>query len=208
MGYKFHLKNDLKNSLKEILKPLKRASNKTVLKLSLRKIAINIIEILKNEEYREKNIYDIYTELKQKISTEYNFEIGSALQTGYAKTFYENHTINDILPYVKVDTKSDDLVRTIHSAKGTEFKNTLVHFESITDFRKYILNSADHIDSEKDDCRIYYVACSRAMENLYINIPEATQNDIERIDYRISKLTSDALWIEDNHINDYQFQKE
>lgn len=30
----------------------------------------------------------------------------------------------------------------------------------------------------------------------------------ERTDYRISKLTTDALWIEDNHINDFQFQKE
>lgn len=30
----------------------------------------------------------------------------------------------------------------------------------------------------------------------------------ERIDYRISKLTSGELWIEDNHINDLKFQKE
>jgi len=33
-------------------------------------------------------------------------------------------------------------------------------------------------------------------------------DNIERIDYRISKLTADALWIEDNDINDYKFQKE
>lgn len=33
-------------------------------------------------------------------------------------------------------------------------------------------------------------------------------NDIERIDYRISRLTASELWIEDNNINDYKFQKE
>jgi len=31
---------------------------------------------------------------------------------------------------------------------------------------------------------------------------------IERFDYRVSKLTSGELWIEDNDINDMQFQKE
>lgn len=182
MGFKFYKKNDLKNSLSEIIKPLKRASGKKVLKLSLRKIAIDIIEILKVDNNRDTTILEFYSELKDNISNESNFSIGSALQKGHAKTFYENHTIKDMLPYVKVDTKSDDLVRTIHSAKGTEFKNTLVHFESTVDFRKYILDGSNHIDTIEDDGRIYYVACSRAMEKLYINIPEVTQDDINLIE--------------------------
>ncbi len=41
-----------------------------------------------------------------------------------------------------------------------------------------------------------------------IEVDLRSPDNIERIDYRISKLTSDALWIEDNYINDYQFQKE
>jgi DNA helicase-2/ATP-dependent DNA helicase PcrA len=98
-----------------------------------------------------------------------------------SKTFYESHSLNDLLPYVKVDTKSDDLVRTIHSAKGTEFSNVLIHFEDTTDFRRYILNGSDHIDALDDECRIYYVGCSRAKDRLYINIPEASQDDIESI---------------------------
>ena len=66
----------------------------------------------------------------------YSFKIGSGLSSGNAKTFYENYTLNEILPFVKVDTKSDDYVRTIHSTKGAEFENILVHFEAINEFRE------------------------------------------------------------------------
>ncbi len=182
MGRKFYEKNDLRNSLNEILKPLKRASGKKVLKLGLRKMAIEIIDSLKLEATLNKTISEYYLELKQNILDEYDFDIGSALRAGRAKTFYESHTINEILPYIKVDTKSEDLVRTIHSAKGTEFKNVLVHFESTDEFRSYILDGLNHIDSDDDDCRVYYVGCSRAMECLFINIPEAIQADIDLIE--------------------------
>jgi DNA helicase-2/ATP-dependent DNA helicase PcrA len=182
MGYKFHLKKDLKNSLNEILKPLKRVSGKKVLKLDLRKIAIDIIYSLKNDEILNKTILEFYLELRQKISDTYSFDIGSAFRAGHAKTFYDSHTMKDMLPYIKVDTRSEDLVRTIHSAKGTEFENTLVHFESTAEFRNYIINSNNHINSDEDDCRVYYVGCSRAMVSLYINIPEATQADLVLIE--------------------------
>ena len=113
---------------------------------------------------------------------EYNFNIGSNLSRGNAKTFYENHSLNEILPYIKVDTKSDDLIRTIHSAKGTEFENTLVHFETVNEFRNYILDGQNHIDGAEDDCRIYYVGCSRAMNSLLISIPEINQDDKDKLD--------------------------
>lgn len=181
MGYKFYLKGDLKNSLREIINPLKRASGRKVLKLDLRKIAINIIGSLKIDNNRDKNIFSFYTELRQEIFDIYNFNVGSGFRAGSAKAFYESHTINDLLPHIKVDTKSEDKIRTIHSAKGTEFKNTLVHFETVPDFRNYILNGANNIDSEDDACRIYYVGCSRAKENLFINIPEASQEVLDSI---------------------------
>lgn len=182
IGYKFHTKGDLKNALNEILKSLRRASGTKILKLNLRRIAINIIDSLKIDEIRNKSIAEFYLDLRDNVSNEYGFEIGSGLRAGSAKTFYERHSMNNILPFIKVDTKSDEFVRTIHSAKGTEFENTLVHFETINDFRKYIIDGQNHIDAQEDDCRIYYVGCSRAMKNLYINIPDATQADIENIE--------------------------
>lgn len=182
MSYKFHTKGDLKNALNEIFKSLRRASGTRILKLSLRRISINTINSLKIDENRSKSIAEFYLDLRDKVSDEYGFEIGSGLRAGSAKTFYETHSINNILPFIKVDTKSDELVRTIHSAKGTEFENTLIHFETINDFRNYIIDGQNHIDDQDDDCRIYYVGCSRAMKNLYINIPVATQADIDNIE--------------------------
>lgn len=182
MSFKFYSKNDLKNALNEIYKSLRRASGSKVLKLSLRRIAINIIDSLQVDGNRSKPIAELYLELRAEILADYGFNIGSNLSRGNAKTFYETHCINDILPFVKVDTKSDELVRTIHSAKGTEFENTLVHFETTNDFRNYILEGQNHIDNTEDDCRIYYVGCSRAMNSLLINIPEISQDDMDKLD--------------------------
>ncbi len=182
MSYKFRMKKDLKNALNEVSKPLRRAGGSKVPKLSIRKMAIEIIDSLSNDDARNASISDYYLELRSKISDEYSFGVGSGLRAGHAKTFYEDHTINDLLPFIKVDTKSEDYIRTIHSTKGTEFKNSLVHFETTQDFRNYIVNCSSFIDSDDDDCRIYYVGCSRAMTRLFMNIPEATSSDIEDIE--------------------------
>ncbi len=182
MGYKFHEKKDFRNSLKEILRPLKYSSKNKVLKLALRKIVITIIDELSKQENRDKTILEYYTGLRTRISQEYGFEIGSGFRAGAAKTFYEKHTIDELLSFVKVDTKSNDLIRTIHSTKGAEFENVLIHFEASIDFRKYILDCSNYIDTGEDDSRIYYVGCSRAMARLYINIPDSTQDDLEKIE--------------------------
>jgi len=181
VGFKYHQKGDFRNSLKEIIKPIKRVSDNRILKLNLRRIAIKLLAFLSEEENRKRTIFEFYSDLKQQLASDYDIDIGSALHAGRAKIFYERYTLNDILAYIKVDTKSDDLVRTIHSAKGTEFKNTLVHFESFNDFRKYILEGVNQIDANEDDGRIYYVACSRSMEKLFINIPEISDLGIQAI---------------------------
>jgi DNA helicase-2/ATP-dependent DNA helicase PcrA len=82
------------------------------------------------------------------------------------------------------------MIRTIHSAKGAEFKNVLLHFEETNDFRNYILDGKKYINIDKDDGRIYYVGCSRAKDNLFLNIPDINDTDIEKIvnmciDYKI-----------------------
>jgi DNA helicase II / ATP-dependent DNA helicase PcrA len=182
MSYKFHKKGDLKKSLNEIYKSLRMASGKSVLKLSLRRLAIKIIDSVQIDTNRNKTIEEFYIELRTQVFAEYGFNIGSNLSRGNAKTFYENHSLNEILPFVKVDTKSHDQVRTIHSAKGTEFENILVHFETVNEFRNYILNGQKYIDGVDDDCRIYYVGCSRAMDRLFISIPVINQDDKDKLD--------------------------
>jgi len=178
---KFHDKQNYLDSLKEITRHLKRVNDGTVLKIELRDIAINLINNLDLDK-REKSLFEVYMNLKSKVSGDFGLNIGAGLRSGKAKNFYASHTVNQLLPHVKVDTRTDDTIRTIHSAKGTEFDNTLVHFESLDDFRKYILNGAHYLNQEDDDGRIYYVACSRSKRKLFINIPEITQSELYIID--------------------------
>ena len=175
MGYKYYQKDNLKDAMKQILKPLKSKADKSISKLELRKMAIDIIEDLNDEQTIQKSLYDFYDNLWNKINENFGFQIGAKVTSGNVRRFYENNIVSDLLAHIKVDTRSDDAIRTIHSAKGTEFDNVLVHFENLRDFDNYVLSAANHLNSEEDDARIYYVGFSRAKINLFINVPEVNQ---------------------------------
>lgn len=176
ISFRFYQKSDFKNALNEIYKHLRRVSNFEPLRLDLRRISIDIINSLKLNDNRNKPIKEFYLKHRTRIEQIHNFTIGSNLNKGKANNFYEKYCINDLLPFVKIDAKSEDLVRTIHSAKGTGFNNVLVHFDELNDFEKYIINSTENIVSTTDDCRIYYVGCSRAKNNLFLNIPKINED--------------------------------
>jgi DNA helicase-2/ATP-dependent DNA helicase PcrA len=180
-SYKFYEKNDLRNALNEILKALNKIKDIKILRLEMRRIAIRIIDSLKKGTGLEKTIFEFYTKLREWVLQEYGITIGSNLRDGKASKFYRAHKVNDVLPFVRVDTKTDDTIRTIHSAKGVEFKNILLHFEETNDFRHYIFDGKKYINMDKDDGRIYYVGCSRAKDNLFLNIPDINDDDIEKI---------------------------
>ena len=182
MGFKFYQKGHLKDAIKEILRALKFKAPKSVLKLQLRNTAIEIIENLKKLETREKTLFQYYDELLNIIQNKHSFLIGARLTNrASAKSFYDNTIVFDLLKFIKVDTISDDTIRTIHSAKGTQFDNTLVHFDSLNEFDKYVFEASTLLDADEDDARIYYVGFSRARANLFINIPEINDDIIEKI---------------------------
>ena len=182
MGFKFYKKGYLKDAIKEVLRPLKYKAHKSVPKLQLRNTAIEIIDILKKKETREKTLFQYYDELLSIIQNKHSFQVGAKLtKRASAKTFYDNTIVSDLLKFIKVDTRSDDTIRTIHSAKGTQFDNTLVHFDSLNEFDKYVFDAATLLDDDEDDARIYYVGFSRARQNLFINIPEKNDDIIGKI---------------------------
>lgn len=191
MGFKFYKKGYLKDAIREVLRPLRHKADKSVSKLALRSTAIGIIDDLKKDETRQKTLYDYYAELLDNLLNKHNFQIEARLTNrGSAKAFYESRIISDLLNFIKVDTKSEDTIRTIHSAKGTEFDNTLVHFEELRNFEKFVFDATSQLDADEDDARIYYVAFSRAKKNLFINIPGINEDTIPRlqginVDYEI-----------------------
>lgn len=75
---------------------------------------------------------------------------------------------------------------TVHQAKGLEWETVLVAVMPIRDDRTNIaeMYAAPQIigsEASNEFVRIYYVACSRAIKNLYIHIPEGcSQSNIEK----------------------------
>ena len=179
---KYYDKLYFKDSLNVILKEIKR-SNSSFYKSNIkaRRVALFILFYIRNQENMTRPIKDVYNELHLNLLSNYNYSIESRITRGNCSIFYSKYSFNDILPEVKVDTKSDDLIRTIHSTKGTEFDNVLIHFKDKADFKKYIINSQNYIDASDDDGRIYYVGCSRAMKRLIINVPNIEGIDIQKI---------------------------
>ena len=95
------------------------------------------------------------------------------------ESFYKKTTYKDIVLSIRL-LKDESIHRTIHKAKGDEFDNVLVVVKGKFG-RKYVetrdlsfLLTPDLIANE--DHRVYYVACSRAKENLLINVPELSDN--------------------------------
>ncbi len=191
MGFKFYQKGYLKDSIKEILRVLKYKADKSISKLELRGTAIEIIDNLKADETQQQSLNSYYSSLLDNIKQKYKFQIGPKITPKLgSKSFYDKTKISDLLKFIRVDTKSEDTIRTIHSAKGTQFDNVLVHFDELGDFEKYVFEANTHLDADDDNARIYYVGFSRAIQGLFVNIPKINKGTIQKlkdinVDYEI-----------------------
>ena len=101
------------------------------------------------------------------------------------ESFYKQTLYKDVALTIRL-IKDESMHRTIHKAKGDEFDNVLVivkgkygtKYSEERDLA-FLLNS-ELINLEEH--RVNYVACSRAKENLIINVPEMTQNVRVKLD--------------------------
>ena len=76
-------------------------------------------------------------------------------------------SVNDLLP----ESKEDEFITlsTIHSAKGLEWKAVFIIWA--LDGRLPSTKSAENIDTMEEERRLFYVASTRARDNLYITYP-------------------------------------
>jgi DNA helicase-2/ATP-dependent DNA helicase PcrA len=133
------------------------------------KKALNVIMVLlsKYDNYKNGNLYDFYLHVKTSL-----FDL-STLRNGVAKTFYDSHSYIQVAVCVKIND-DDSLHRTIHKAKGAEFKSVMLVLQNEVDLA--FLISPDLTNEEH---RVNYVAISRAIDFLSINVPSlssANQN--------------------------------
>lgn len=135
-----------------------------------------------------KRLYDIYSSIKGKnIKEFYNKHIydyhgvKSELTRGKANDYYSKLTYSNVACALSL---SDDAgkFRTIHKSKGDEFENVLLLLEPKENYNEeielaFLLNP----DMNNESHRVYYVALSRAMENLYICVPQLSDKNRSKL---------------------------
>jgi len=148
-----------KDAIKELVGVFKDTNDKN----ARRKQALKYLCLLLNKYdlFKDKSLFDFYLFVKNSIKPDI-----SMLRSGAPKTYYMSHTYLQLALCVKIN---DDISKhkTIHKAKGDEFDNVLIVLDSERDLEAVVSPNL----SANEEHRIYYVAMSRAMDKLYINIP-------------------------------------
>ena len=93
------------------------------------------------------------------------------------KDFYVDHTYADAALGVKYGD-SNDKHKTIHKSKGEEFDNVFVILKDEDDIE--FLLSPDLNGNNAH--RVYYVAASRAIKRLFINVPTLSAENRARFE--------------------------
>jgi DNA helicase-2/ATP-dependent DNA helicase PcrA len=181
-AYDFNKNHDFKEAVNEIKKYLNYNINDGFQK---RKIAIDILNYLNNNT--DKSVGEIYKYLHT-VAKNY-----SAGLTGLSKLKEVHHKpLNEFLPFISQQSKITSKIRTIHQSKGGEFTNVLIHLNDKTNkngtvskkleniLEDYLINAKLNIALDNkigEETRLLYVACSRAISRLVINVPRLSPED-------------------------------
>lgn len=121
------------------------------------------------KDYKDGSLLDFYNFLVNDLGIKMTKITGRAL-----KEFYESHTYADAAVGVKYED-SNDKHKTIHKSKGEEYDNVFVVLKEEKDLE--FLLSPDLNGNNAH--RVYYVAASRAIKRLFINV--STLNEENKI---------------------------
>lgn len=132
-------------------------------------------------DFKDKTLKDFYLE---NIYIEEVEELRK-FRAGKRKDIYESLLYTDLVRDIK--NSHENNFRTIHSCKGAEFDNVLI----LT--KNHPLTFLFNFNITTDMHRLYYVAMSRARENLFISIPEledSKYSNLEEKGFEIINLDS------------------
>lgn len=115
----------------------------------------------KYDEYKKEKLLDFCSLIKAYLRPDL-----SKLTRGAAFDFCNNNSYEQLAVCVNIPDDNSPS-RTIHKSKGDEFENLMVLIKDQTDLR-FLLNS----DLTSEEQRIWYVAVSRAMNHLFLSVPE------------------------------------
>jgi DNA helicase-2/ATP-dependent DNA helicase PcrA len=148
---------------KEAIKEMERNFRTVKNKDELKKIAFGHLSLLlsKYDSYAGSPLLEFYSLVKLKLRPNI-----TKLTRGVAIDFYQSHTYEQLAVCIKID-EDDSPNRTIHKSKGDEFENVLLILKKQLDLN-FLLNPDLSVESH----RLFYVAVSRAINRLFITVPE------------------------------------
>jgi len=110
------------------------------------------------------------------VNSEYNLGL-PMISRGAPKAFYEGHTYKELAANVNIE-EDTGIQRTVHKAKGDEFENVYFTICKENDLVDFLLSPNIPI---KESHRVYYVAMSRAIKRLFMNVPTLTNDNEKRL---------------------------
>ena len=198
-------------AIKELLKvllprkfsfPLKEfAYNKD--KLRIRGVALDILSGLINN--RTKNIsvsiVEFYNDFLLPLFKRHGLEVVKitigAIKKQESRDFLENTNIVDLVADIKLPEDKNHIT-TMHKSKGAEFTNVFLCLESEGELEKHILSP----NIEDEECRLRYVALSRAKERIFIYTPtlsDENKQKIESLNIKVLK-SGDTILIKNTNL--------
>lgn len=147
--------------------------------LERRGLAIAIAEFLATqlERLRPLTLLAVYQELSSHLGITLPGTSLTKVSQGAFRNFAEANLFGTFCETTRNPDASGDL-RTIHQAKGDEFENVIVKFDTEAELRDFLLHPNL---KEKEGHRIYYVAASRARDRLTLLIPSASVDLREKL---------------------------
>ncbi|MCR5711781.1 MAG: ATP-dependent helicase [Prevotella sp.] len=140
---------------------------------------VNMHALLKTyEEYCNGTLLDFFNKLREIDESIPKVSRGNVLEA-YQKPYAD---------YAKSVNYTDDNTHfiTIHKSKGLGFDNVLLVFPEKEVALDFLLKT--DLNQEDDDHRLYYVACSRAKNRLFINMPMLEDTEKEKLVCRFGEV--------------------
>jgi DNA helicase-2/ATP-dependent DNA helicase PcrA len=150
------------NKVKDAIKLMKKAIHEN----NADKDALVQLQYLLNNynQFKNRTLTEFYSNhVDEKIFSK------SKITKGKPKEYYDSKTYAELALAVRINDDDSDH-RTIHKAKGDENNSVMVIVPETEDMNKaldFILNP----DITKEINRVFYVALSRAMDKLFISVP-------------------------------------
>lgn len=157
--------------VKEALKLLKKAYRK-VDEYAEREAISDLKWLLDNYHY-------IYETTLKEFYNQYIYGrhgVKQKVQRGKYKEIYEQITFKEFSNTVNI-VDDDSRYKTIHKVKGEEYKDVFLVLPNRDD-----LSFITSPDINNEENRVYYVAITRAMVNLFINVPSLDQEKEEQLE--------------------------